>query len=112
MSTPYLLYKSHEPALVAAFSRSVYRPEVEPITHSDMITTGGTMYIARIKISFTLKKGNYTKFFMYIPGSSVEEQHHLNDDDREAVAVWLNTVHMNDASRVKNTPEQGTQDKI
>lgn len=112
MSNAYLMYKSYEPGLVAAFSGSVYKPEVEPITHSDMIATGATMYNSRVKISFLLKKGNYTKFFMYIPGSSLEEQNHLSNDEKEAVALWLNSVHMNEESFTKGSSKEGTNNKV
>ena len=89
MSEPYLKYKAREAALKEAFSTFSFEPRIEDITHSDMINTGGSMYESQIKISFTRKKGGYLRIFMYVPGSTVEEQHHLNDAEKAALTEWL-----------------------
>lgn len=94
MSIPYLVYKSHEPALIEAFKDTAWRPEIEPITHSDMITTGGTMYNSRLKISFLRKTGTFMRFFIYVPGSSISEQYNLTEDEQGRMAQWLNSVHL------------------
>jgi hypothetical protein len=94
MSSAYLLYKSHEPALMSAFKSSIYQPEVEAITYSDMISTGCGLHTSRIKLSFTAKTGPYVRFYMYIPGSLVSELLHLNDDEKSAVTMWLNSVEI------------------
>ena len=91
MST-YLLHKSHEPALVALFKDSKFRPEVEAITNSDMMSTAGTIYESRFKLTFTTKSGPYIKLLMYIPGCSLQEQYQLSDTDKGHVAQWLNDI--------------------
>jgi hypothetical protein len=90
MSEQFLVYKAREGALKQAFQKFRFEPRVEEITPSDMINTGGSVYASQIKISFTRKVGNYLRIFMYIPGSSVTEQHHLNDEEKAALEQWLN----------------------
>jgi hypothetical protein len=89
MSIPY---KAHEQSLVDAFKASNFAPEVLPITHSDMIATGGAAHPCHVKLSFVAKKGQFMRYYMYIPGSLVSEQHHLNDEEKAAVAHWLDVV--------------------
>jgi hypothetical protein len=95
MSIPY---KSHEPALIEAFKNTQWQPEIEPITHSDMITTGGTMYRSQIKISFLRKTGTFMRFFIYIPGSTMSEQLNLTKNEQELVAQWLNSVDLSEGA--------------
>ena len=95
---PYLIYKSAEPALVKAFEASAFRPEVDAITYSDMIATGGEMYSSRVKLTFTAKAGNYTKHYMYIPGSLVSEQKYLTKEEQSAIDLWLNSLDLVKAS--------------
>lgn len=90
MSEHYLIYKAREGALKQAFNSFNFEPHVEEITASDMINTGGSVYASQIKISFTRKVGAYMRFFMYIPDSTVAEQHHLNDAEKAALEKWLN----------------------
>jgi len=111
MSIPYLLYKSHEPALMRAFYSSVYEPSVEPITHSDMITTGGGIYNSRIKLSFTAKTGPFLRFYMYIPGSVISELLHLSEEEKTAVSMWLNAVEIEGTS-TKDTLKKATNNKV
>lgn len=89
MSIPY---KSHEQRLVDAFKASNFLPEVLPITHSDMIATGGAAHPSHVKLSFLAKKGPFMRYYMYIPGSLVSEQHHLNDEEKTVVTQWLDSV--------------------
>jgi len=110
MSVPYLLYKSHEPALIAAFKDSMYYPQVEAFTYSDMVSTGGGLYTSRIKLSFTAKTGPFVRFYMYIPGSLISEVLHLTEDERAAVTMWINSVEIDTPS--KNALKQRTDDKI
>jgi hypothetical protein len=104
MSNAFLLYKFHEPALVKAFEQSKFLPEVHPITHSDMIATGGTMHSSRVKVSFTARSGPFVRAYIYIPGSLIAEQAHLTDDEKAAVEQWL---HVIEASL-----KQGTNHKV
>jgi hypothetical protein len=98
MNFPYLLYKSHEPALIKAFDASNLYPEVDSITHSDMIATGGTIHSSRVKISFTAKKGLFIRYYMYIPGSDVSKQNYLSKDEKAVVQAWLDTIHNSETS--------------
>ena len=95
---PYLMYKSHEPSLIKAFESSKFLPEIDVITYSDMIATGGTIHTSRVKLSFTAKTGNFTRHYMYIPGSLLTEQHYLSDDEKAALEMWLNSIHLAEAS--------------
>jgi len=88
----YLVHKSHEPSLIAAFKDSKFRPEVEPITTSDMMSTGGTIHESRFKLTCTTKTGNFMRVLLYIPGSSLEDQHSLSEEDRAALTLWLSQV--------------------
>jgi hypothetical protein len=94
MNTPYLSYKSCEPALLKAFETSKLRPEVDVITFSDMIATGGEMHSSRLKLSFTTKTGNFIRYYMYIPGSLLAEQHYLSDEEKSAVDLWLKSIDL------------------
>jgi hypothetical protein len=100
MSLPYLVYKSSEPALVQAFaaSGSAFYPQVDDITYSDMIATGGEMYSSRVKLSFTAKTGNFTRYSMYVPGSLLSEQKYLNSAEQSAVELWLASCDLVKAS--------------
>lgn len=98
MSILYDLYKSSEPALIQAFAASKFRPEVDPITHSDMIATGGEMYTSRVKLTFTTKTGGYMKYYMYIPGSLLSEQKYLSEQDHTVIDLWLNSIDLVKAS--------------
>jgi hypothetical protein len=89
MSNPYM---AHEQSLVDAFKDSNFAPEVLPITHSDMIATGGAAHPSRVKLSFLAKKGAFLRYYMYIPGSLASEQHHLNDEEKAALTQWLDSV--------------------
>jgi hypothetical protein len=92
MSASYAFYKSHEPALIDAFQGSRYSPQVEGITPSDMISTGGEIYASKLKLSFTAKTGLFLRFYMYIPGSSTSELLHCSKEEQAAVAAWLKNV--------------------
>lgn len=98
MSVPYLAYKSSEPALIKAFEGSAFRPEVDMITYSDMIATGGEMYTSRVKLSFTAKTGNYTRHYIYIPGSLVSDQKYLSQEEQSALDLWIKSVDLVKAS--------------
>lgn len=98
MSIPFLLYKSCEPALIKAFAASKFRPEVDAITYSDMIATGGEMHTSRVKLTFTAKTGNYTKHYMYIPGSFASEQKYLSEEEQTAVDLWLASCELGKTS--------------
>lgn len=89
MSEQYLNYKAREAALKEAFQSFSFEPCVEEITPSDMINTGGSVYASQIKISLTKKVGNYMRIFIYIPGSTVAEQHNLTDAEKAALEKWL-----------------------
>ena len=107
MSIPYLLYKSYEPALIEAFKDTQWLPEIEPITHSDMLTTGGTMYSSRVKISFLRRTGEFMRFFLYIPGSRISEQLNLTQDEQGLVVQWLNSIDL-----MESASKQRTNNKI
>ena len=94
MSIPYLTYKSHEPSLIKAFESSKFAPEVDVITYSDMIATGSTIHSSRVKLSFTVKTGRFTRHYMYIPGSVITEQYYLSEDEQSAVTLWLNSIDL------------------
>jgi hypothetical protein len=111
MSIPYLLYKSHEPALMNAFQGSLYTPQVEAVTYSDMVSTGGGLYSSRVKLSFTAKRGPYVRFYMYIPGSLVSELLHLTEEERAAVAAWIQSVETED-SLCKSALKQRANNKV
>jgi hypothetical protein len=98
MSNAYLFYKSYEPSLVKAFEQSNFLPEVHPITHSDMIATGGSIHTSRIKLSFTAKTGPFIRMYIYIPGSNITEQHNLSENEQSAIELWLNSIHVTEAS--------------
>jgi hypothetical protein len=89
------MYKARESELVEAFKLSAWQPHVEEITHSDMIATGGSAHASRTKISFTRKLGPFIRVNMYVPGSLLSEQYHLTDDEKAAVAQWINSLHLN-----------------
>ena len=98
MNMSDLTYKMHEPALLNAFEKSKFRPEVDVVTYSDMIATGGVMYSSRVKLSFTTKSDPFMRCYMYIPGSLISEQHYLSEDEKAAVEMWINSVHLAEAS--------------
>jgi hypothetical protein len=94
MSYSYEVCKAAEPALIAAFAKSNFRPAVEEVTHSDLYT-GGMMYPACCKVTFTAKKGPYVKTFMYLPLSTVGEQHYLSQDEKTVLEAWIKSVAIN-----------------
>jgi hypothetical protein len=81
-------------ALLQAFQNSNWLPSIEPVTQSDMIATGWSSPGTRIRLSFTAKTGPFTRVNMYVPGSLISEQHHLNDNEKAAVAQWINSLHL------------------
>ena len=94
----YLLYKSHEPSLVKAFEESGFLPEIDSVTHSDIISNGSDTYTSRVKISFTKKSGTFMRAYMYIPGSILSKQAYLSDSEKTAVEAWLQSVERAEAS--------------
>jgi hypothetical protein len=94
----YLLYKSHEPTLVKAFEESGFLPEIDSVTHSDIISNGSDTYTSRVKISFTKKSGTFMRAYMYIPGSMLSKQAYLSDSEKTAVEFWLQSVKDSEAS--------------
>jgi hypothetical protein len=86
------IYISHQQSLIDAFKASNFLPEVLPITHSDMIATGGAAHPSHVKLSFLAKKGAFARYYMYVPGSVISEQHHLNEQEKAAVTQWLALV--------------------
>ena len=99
----YLLYKSHEPSLVKAFEESGLLPEVDSVTHSDIISNGSDTYTSRVKISFTKKSGTFMRAYMYIPGSMLSKQAYLNNSEKTAVEAWLESVKDAEAPFKKTT---------
>jgi len=112
MSIQYLTYKAYEESLVEAFNASEFRPEVEAISHSDMITTGGTVYGSQFKISFTTKTGAYKKFSVYIPESGAAAQVPLSLSEQTVMNKWLNSVYLENNSLGKNLVKKAANNKV
>ena len=88
------LERNHMDTLLKAFQKSKWTPSVETVTQSDMIATGWSSPGTRLRLSFTAKTGPFTRINMYVPGSLLSEQHHLTDDEKAAVAQWINSLHL------------------